>query len=235
MSGTRHRFRHGDLTLGGCVLLLAALTVFPPGGTPQAEGAGAPSTATAPAPDRPDARTSTRPRTRVEAKPMDDAKIDGILAVARDVDPDLADKLTRLRAERPDEFGVSIRNARHLLALEQIKRRDPVLYDMKVSELRVDAKIDRLLGELVEARESSSPSVVELEARLEQLVTEQVGLSLATRGRALLRLEQHVKELRGQLAEELGNFPKAVERRLEELLGEVEDQLGGSSTVSDTG
>jgi hypothetical protein len=151
-------------------------------------------------------------------------EIEQCLEVAREVDPELANRLEEARREQaPEKFARALRDAPHLRALNGVRREDPQLYDVKVRELRLDAQADRLLKQLATARATRSPAAGELEAQLHGLVQQQVAVSLVARGMYLRRLNDHVKALRDQLDHDLGHFPQAVERRMKQMLERLEE------------
>ena len=170
-----------------------------------------------------------RPRTGVERRAgrsrrtLSPELIDKCIEVARDVDPQLAEELELIRAERPPaDVARAIANARNLRGLAGLRDQDPKLYDVKINELRLDARVERLLEQLIEARRAGSPSADNLEVQLRAQAERQVGYSLAARGMYLGRLKDQVKALREKLEDDLGNFEDAVERRMTQLLDEVE-------------
>ncbi len=148
------------------------------------------------------------------------------LEVAREVDPQLAQRLEDLQRESPGPaFERAIAGARYLRALANLKQRDPQLYNVKIMELQTDANIDGLLQEFRELRRDGIASAG-LEARLHALVRVQVGYSIAARGMALRRLTEHVQEVTEKLAEDSKNFEKTVRHSLRELLEQPGDAPG---------
>lgn len=154
------------------------------------------------------------------------------LEVAREVDPQLSQRLEDLRRESPGPaFERAIAGARYLRALANLKQRDPQLYNVKIMELQTDASIDWLLEEIRELRRTGSASIEGLEARLHGLVRIQVAYSIAARGMALRRLNEHVQKVTDKLAEDSEHFEKTVERRLAELLEQVGEAPGQNAPV----
>jgi hypothetical protein len=146
------------------------------------------------------------------------------MAVAREVDPDLAARLDMIRRDRSEaDFRRAMSQARHLVGLVRLKEENPQLYGIKVAELHVQAQVDRTLEQLIGARQAAAP-VDEYEQELKRLVTQQVGYSLVARGMSLRRLNEHVEALRQELDHDMqpGNFGPAVQRRLQELLKRVD-------------
>ena len=169
-----------------------------------------------PLPTRPARRPSVNPQLAKQC-----------LEVAGEIDPVLAERLEALQ-RRSDgaDFDRAIRNARHLVGLARLKEHDPQLYDVKVQELRIDAEVTSVLGELAEARRTGSAAAADLEAGLHDLVRHQVAYSITARGMYLLRLQENLNSLRDQLAHDSANFDQAVERRMRQLLDETP---GGTS------
>lgn len=144
------------------------------------------------------------------------------MEVAREVDPDLAARLEAIRRDRSEQdFRRAMAQARHLVGLARLKEQDPKLYGVKVAELRLDAQVNHLMDQLIEARRASSPAAAELEKQLEALVQRQVGYSIIARGFYLQQLDEHVKSLRDELDQDITNFGPAVQRRYHRLLDRV--------------
>ena len=149
------------------------------------------------------------------------------MAVAREVDPELAARLDMIRRDRSEEdFRRAMGQARHLVGLVRLKEENSPLYGIKVAELHVQAQVDRIMDRLIGARRAAAP-VDGYEQELKRLVTQQVGYSLVARGMSLRRLNEHVKALRQELDHDMqpGNFGPAVQRRLQELLDRVDTAI----------
>ena len=154
--------------------------------------------------------------------------IERCMDVAREVDPDLADRLQRIRRDRTEQdFRRAMANARYLVGLAGLKQQNPQLYDVKIKDLKLQAQVDHLLEQLIDARRTESVATDEIEAQLEALVTRQVGYSIIARGFYLIRLEDHVKSLRDELEHDMqpANHRLAVKRRYQELLDRVDAAL----------
>ncbi len=154
--------------------------------------------------------------------------IERCMDVAREVDPDLAGRLQRIRSERTDQdFRRAMANARYLVGLASLKQQNPQLYDVKIKDLKLQAQVDHLLEQLIAARRGDGVSPAVIQEQLEQLVTHQVGYSLIARGFYLIRLEDHVKSLRDELEHDMqpANLSLAVKRRFQELLDRVDAAL----------
>ena len=169
-------------------------------------------------------------RRRRPGRPLTPKLVEQCLEVAREVEPELANRLEAIRQRSPGPaFERAIRNARHLKGLVDLKQRDPQLYALKVKELRLDAQIDSILKQLAGARQTSSEAAETIEAHVRGLVRQQVAASIASRGMYLLRLKENMKSLQEQLAHDAANFEEAVERRMRALIEEADLVLPAAS------
>lgn len=149
--------------------------------------------------------------------------IDACLAVAQDIDLQLAAELHKLREEDPQQFERRLRHSRRLIALAELRQRDPSLYELKKLELKVDAEVIHLAREARRARREGRTSDAEaLEKQLHGQVILQLGFAIRNREDYVCRLQ----ELAAQMEEELArqrqpeNFNQAVEQRMKELLSD---------------
>ena len=179
----------------------------------------------------PDERLDAVRRTRLPALPdatLSTDMIERCMDVAREVDPDLAYRLQRIRNERSEQdFRRAMSGARHLVGLASLKQKDPKLYGVKIEELKLQARVDHLVEQLIDARRTASGVIAEIEQQLEDLVRVQVGLSLVSRGFYLIRLKDHVASLRDELdqAAHPANRRLELKRRYQELLDRVDAAL----------
>jgi hypothetical protein len=161
--------------------------------------------------------------------------IDACLAVARDLDLQLAEELKRMREEDPRQFERRLRHSRRLIALAELRERDPALYDLKKLELNVDAEVVRLARETRQARREGRIADAEaLEKQLRGQVILQLGFAIRNREDYLCRLQELVVKLEEELARqrEPENFNRAVDQRMMELLSDprVDEHDGGGGS-----
>ncbi|MDY7109791.1 MAG: hypothetical protein SYC29_14240 [Planctomycetota bacterium] len=234
-------------------LAVAALVGPPPGDpdSPIASSPSTASTTAAPAPDRaeedraqprrerwtdrrdpdvldvqpePWSRRADAPRFARKTPPqLTPELIDACLAVARDLDLQLAAELRRMRKEDPGQFERRLRHSRRLIALAELRERDPALYDLKKLELNVDAEVVRLARETRTARrEGRLADAKILEKQLRGQVILQLGFAIKNREDYLCRLQELVERLEHELARqrEPENFDRAVELRMQQLLSD---------------
>ncbi|MFM8817099.1 MAG: hypothetical protein ACKOHI_04375 [Phycisphaerales bacterium] len=204
--------------------LLAAAPTDDPAAAPG--GASAPPRAAAPAADPPEASAREAGRRgdgRGEggrwrpdaATPAEMAE--RVIAVARDVSPELAAEIEKARDVSPDRMSQSMRvNARRLMALSVVKERNPELYAIRVEELRLQLEL-RALGEqwraATEAKDESKAAA--LAAQIETKARAQVDVDLKARAQELVALDAQLKSLREELVEEQRRTAERVRERIE--------------------
>lgn len=193
-------------------LLAAAPVVDPPSAPAPADGA-------TPGPDaapREPGRRGEGGRWRSDA-PMAAEMAERVIAVARDVSPELAAEIEKVRAEIPDRMSQSVRmNARRLMGLAVLKDRNPGLYAIRVEELRLQLEL-RDLGERWRAATAAKdePKASALAASIEAKARAQVDVDLKARAQELVALDAQLKSMREELADEQRRTAERVRERIE--------------------
>ena len=212
-----------------CVLPAAAdeapAPVAPPPAAPDAPpAADAPARTEGPAPRpaadgprRPDAaRRGEGPRMRPDG-PMSPEMVERVLAVARDVSPELAERLERARDASPEEMSKAMRQgARRLVALAIVKERNPDLYAIRVEDVRLQLELQRL-GEEFRAAEAAGDAAkaAALAERIAAKARAQVDVDLKARAQELVALDEQMRSLRDELADEQRRTEERVAERVE--------------------
>ena len=140
-----------------------------------------------------------------------------VIAVARDVSPELAAEIEKVRAEIPDRMSQSVRmNARRLMGLAVLKDRNPGLYAIRVEELRLQLEL-RDLGERWRAATAAKDeaNAAALAAQIEATARAQVDVDLKARAQELVALDAQLKSLREELVEEQRRTAERVRERIE--------------------
>ena len=140
-----------------------------------------------------------------------------VIAVARDVSPELAAEIEKVRAEIPDRMSQSVRmNARRLMGLAVLKDRNPGLYAIRVEELRLQLEL-RDLGERWRAATAAKDeaNAASLAAQIETKARAQVDVDLKARAQELVALDAQLKTLREELVEEQRRTAERVRERIE--------------------
>lgn len=148
--------------------------------------------------------------------------VDECMEVAEQINPQWASSIRGLCEKNPEEFERFIRQSgRRLMALVQLKQKDPDLYETKLSELRIEAQILAATQELRKLHSQGlfdSSEADRLKTELRGMVQNHVAYSLKTRGDNILRLKKHIMALEKQLEQDALNFFRSVEDRYQTLL-----------------
>jgi BMFP domain-containing protein YqiC len=169
-------------------------------------------------------------------EPITPEAIDRMLEVAREIDAPMAERLESLRVKDPVEFEQAIRQAaRRLLAMADLKQRDPDLYEVRVTEMAQAAQVNRVAGQLREAyaRNASSSETESLENQLRSLLQVQLALSIKAKAEYLCRLEEHVQKVRDEIDQEATHFATTVEARLQALIAPETDDASDADPVAE--
>lgn len=180
---------------------------------PQAPAAAAP--AEPPAPDA-GPRRAEGSRWRPDS-PMSPEMVERIIAVARDVSPELAAQLEKVRSAAPDEMSQAMRqNARRLIALSIVKERNPALYAIRVEDVRLQLELRKLGDEYRAAVDAGDKARSEaLDAQIAAKVRTQVDVDLRARAQELVALDEQVKSMRDELVREQRETESRVAERIE--------------------
>jgi hypothetical protein len=166
-------------------------------------------------PPRPGDRGAAR------AARMSPELIERCLDVAREIDREMGDRLARQRDRDPAKFARTMRVevGRRLIAMAQLKERNPELYQLKLSEITMNVQVHKLAGQLREAMKSGDAKRIEpLKNQLRTQLQIQQALSLKSRGDTICAYEEQLERLREDLSHEADNFALMVDARMQHLL-----------------
>ena len=147
--------------------------------------------------------------------PMPPEMIDRVIAVARDVSPELAAQLAEQCTKSPDEMSQVMRqSARRLVALAVLKERNPDLYAIRVEDVRLQLEL-RTLGDAYRAAEAAGDAtqVAALGVQIAAKVRVQVDIDLKARAQELVALDEQMKAMRDDLVKEQRNTDARVTER----------------------
>lgn len=148
--------------------------------------------------------------------PMPAEMMDRVIAVARDVSPDLARQLEERRSQAPEAMSQAMRqSARRLMALAVVKDRNPALYAVRVEDLRLQLEL-RDLGEAFRATSAAGDSdrAIAIAAQIAAKARAQVDVDLKARAQELLALDEQMKAMREELLEEEKRTEDRVAERI---------------------
>jgi hypothetical protein len=149
--------------------------------------------------------------------PMPQEMIDRVIAVARDVSPDLAKQLEEKRSVAPDDMSQAMRqSARRLVALAVLKDRNPGLYAIRVEDVRLQLEL-RTLGEAFRAAQTAGDAAKAkaLETQIAAKVKAQVDVDLRARAQELVALDEQMQAMREDLVQEQKRTAERVVERTE--------------------
>jgi hypothetical protein len=147
--------------------------------------------------------------------PMPQEMIDRVIAVARDVSPELATQLSEQCNKAPDEMSQAMRqSARRLVALAVLKERNPDLYAIRVEDVRLQLEL-RTLGDAYRAAQTAGDATktAALGAQIAAKVRAQVDIDLKARAQELLALDEQMEAMRDDLVKEQRNTDARVAER----------------------
>ena len=142
-----------------------------------------------------------------------------VLVVAEDLDPRLSERLRSLHDSDPEGFAERIAASTQLRALVDMRREDRRAYDMKILELKTDAKVRTLAATVRQARVDGDDAAFASgceELRMQLRI--QAGMRLANRLLQIERMEDMVEQLRERYDREVAEAEADVEVRLQNLL-----------------
>lgn len=177
---------------------------------------------------KPAAPTSAAPaKTPAPAGP-DSA--DRIIAVARDVSPEWATSLEKVRERDPAGFeratGVL---AKRLKALAVLKDRKPQLYALRVEELRIQGEVTALADRWRSAISTGrADEATGIEKELRSKVGAMVDLNLRSRAMELAELDDVMRSMRGDLERDARARDTTVTEALESYRRGEEPAIGRS-------
>jgi hypothetical protein len=152
--------------------------------------------------------------------PIPPQMLEHVMAVATEIDPELASQLSAICAADPAAFDKIIRRqGRRFGSLVRLRERDPELFEVKVAELKLDAEI-YFVTESLMGNDVNDPTVQAQLMQLRGLVRVKTALSIRAQTLYIERLERHLDGLRTRLQETTSRFDEIVNDRVESLLKE---------------
>ncbi len=149
--------------------------------------------------------------------------VEHVMAVANEIDPDLAAQLETMCENDPDAFQKIIRRqGRRLRSLVSLRENDPELFEVKVAEFKTDAEIYRA-SETLRGQDKEAPEFQAKVVALQGLVRAKTALKLRAQTLYIGRLERHIDALRQELDDTTTRFDEIVDDRVEQLLNTVQN------------
>ena len=158
---------------------------------------------------------------------------DRLIAVARDVSPEWAASLEKVRERDPSGFeratGVL---AKRLKALAVLKDRKPQLYALRVEELRIQGEVAALADQWRSAMSTGRTEEASgIETQLRAKVGTMVDLNLRSRAMELAELDEVMRSMRGDLERDARARDATVAEAIEAYRRGEEPAIGRSPVV----
>mgnify|MGYP001492888222 CR=1 FL=1 len=157
--------------------------------------------------------------------PMSPDKVEHYLAIAKKVDPALAEQLGAMCEKDPEAFQRIIHRQGHRIgSLIRLRESDPELYEVKVAELTIDAEIYHLTESLNGKDVNSSVTQGKI-AELKGLVRSKTKISIQAQRLYIQRLQDHLNALQERLSDTENRFELIVDSRVNQLLKAITKEL----------
>lgn len=176
-----------------------------------------------------DAAQQTAPSLQ-QGRVLSTEQMDRIIAVARDLSPELAARLDEARLRDADSFRAALgAQAKRLGSLAVLRDRRPELYAIRIQELRLEAQVLALGEQLRSAIDSGrTDDAARYEATLRPLVLSFVDSNLRSRAVELASLDAMMRELRVDLERDARQRTDTVDQWVNALReGKEPVALGG--------
>ena len=149
--------------------------------------------------------------------------VEHVMAVAKEIDPELADQLSTMCENDPEAFQRIIRKqGRRLGSLIRLREEDPELFEVKVTELKTDAEIYHK-AESLRGCELGTPESQAKIAELRGLIRAKTALTIRAQSLYISRLEKHLAACRAKLEDTTARFDEIVDTRVNELIDTVQN------------
>ena len=165
--------------------------------------------------------------------PIPPQMLEHVIAVATEIDPDLASQLSSICAADPAAFEKIIRRqGRRFGSLVRLRESDPELFEVKVAELKTDAEIYFVTESLKGSKVNDSAIQAQL-MQLRGLIRAKIALSIRAQTLYIERLERHLDGLRNRLKNTTSRFDEIVDERVEMLLQLNEEEKSEKTPLKD--
>ena len=112
-----------------------------------------------------------------------------------------------------------------LVALAELQKTDPALYESKIEELSLDAEVMQLstqLKQIVDTSGANSPQAMVHRELLQAAMRTRLELSIENRERSIMRLNERVEQLQERVEYDEAHFEQELERQMAQALGELD-------------
>jgi len=160
--------------------------------------------------------------TRVIPRSLTPQMTDELLGVVKDIDPDVARRFDELRTKDAKKLEHKLLHANRLFNLLELKKADPALYQLKLTELRVESEVNRLKVRLRAAdRSGSRKEFRQIRAKLQAQLKILLAFSHQARVEYVCRLQDAVKRLEDEVDAQREFLSKHVDEIVDERIAEM--------------
>lgn len=144
-----------------------------------------------------------------------------VVDVVKENMPAIGERLAEAMKSNPDAVRAVIREHPRLLELARMKRHDPKMFDLRISEMKLERQSRDLMLQYRKAQKSGDQAA--MDATREQLrksVEEHFQLRQEIREQELAKLEQRLAQVKSQIESRRVNKDQLILQRLRELTDE---------------
>lgn len=160
-----------------------------------------------------------------------------LIEVADDVAPEWAESLQEKYQSNPESFLEYVRqHGRRLMGFVMLRERSPILYEVRVDEMRCNRSINRVAKEYRKAvLEGRSEEMASIQQKLRELVRQSLDLELRARAMELAELDRALKQLKAELEEEIATQAERFEDRLQEVMSPDPEPAADNGAIESAG
>lgn len=151
--------------------------------------------------------------------------LEGVIAVVRDIDPQLAERIENIHDDRPGMKMLAVRRAfPQVFRLVRLREDDPEMYALRIDDMKLQRRSNELVRQIRAARRAGDDrEAADFVDDLEDVVEEHFDLRQQIRELEIDRLEARIEALKDALSERRHNRRDLMEDRIRDLLKDPRD------------
>ncbi len=166
-------------------------------------------------------RLRERVRDRRAGDSDDNERLEGMLSLIEETNPEMHARLIELRENNPERFARAMRRAApRLKELATLREHDPEAFELRRRELQISREIFQLLRRVAGAApdDLTADMLEDIQNRLEVLLAQQFEIRIQLGQRHIERLEERLEKLRAEINNRLERRDQLIDDRAAELL-----------------
>lgn len=158
---------------------------------------------------------------------LTDEQIQERLEILQEIHPELAERMENLRDENPERVSRALNEQAFWLGrFVELKRTDPVLYELTVENVKLDRASRDLARRYRRAHEAGDDNQVRaIRGEMAAVLEQHFDVRQKMRQHELQVIEQRLQTMRKSLAERLESRDQLIAQRLEQLTGESRERI----------